>query len=258
MKRRGILWVLIAVLLFVYPTYAAGSLRYVDFDSLYDWREAEDVSTALETGLFAAEGAKDPYKLYPVLKDWFFELHENTDAKLKELNDYLWLIPLKDGANRKVRNIDGAWQAIGGRMASIKPSQEDIDMKAAFEQLNKEAAVTETDPGDLTIYAVEVMDLATSFLICVTPREVFAIPYSDASHLTNLESGKLYTLKNIIQILQKENTQALPGDAQANSGSATFSEKKIASPTVYILVSAGIILLGALAHRAFRRKRIRT
>ena len=238
------------------PSKAAESYSYTDFHSLYDHEEAGAVTAVLSQGILStAEELINPYKLYSMIKSQFLEMIEAPEAKLADLNDYLSLVPLKDGTNRKVRLTDGAWQVIGGRTASIKPSQEDIDMSTCFELLNQTAAVSEAAPNELTIYAVEVADLATSFLICVTAEEAFAIPFSDASHLTHLESGKLYTLKEVGQILQMNSTSPDPVEnGQSNGGSAMTPVENEAPSLLPYLGGAVLVVISLIICFTCKRK----
>lgn len=201
-KSIYILSFIVVALLVLYPltVSAAKTTAYTDFPTLYNTAECQRAVETISIGAFATtEHVQNPYKLFQIDTFQLSAIAEDPQSGLAALDNYLWLLPLRDGSNRRVLLTNSSGTVLGGRMCDEKSSHEDIDMSAALESLR--AYYPKTDLSQLTLYAVEVPMYHSSFLICAEAENAIVIPYSDASHLTHLQTGKIYPIKEAINIL---------------------------------------------------------
>ena len=235
--------------------WADGPQAYMVFPTLYDESELDACAAAVQTGGMATvEEAVNPYKLYPISSTEFYAILENPQAGLEGLQDYVWLLPMADGSNRRVSKQGDAFVVLGGRLKSETPSQEDIDMIGAFEALAEAFPAEQLQPDRITVYALEVIDCFSSFLVCTTGEKTVVVPYSDAAHLTRLETGKLYDAEEAVNTLKQAFSADSTATGSENGGAAAVSEE---TRTVWpVVVIAGIVVAAAGTFAwIFRRRR---
>ncbi len=249
--------VLLLMVSFTIVAAADEDVSYRDFPSLYDDTEYVSVDDAVRKGyLSTAAEAVNPYKLYSVNREQFFMLKNQPEKVIDKLLEYVWLLPLSDGTNRRVWVKDDRVEVLGGRTASLNQSQEDIDMDTCFRELSAYLRENGTNFGEIRLYALEVPEFYSSFLLCEMADGAIVIPFSDATHLTNLENGKIYPAEEAADILKRAFSSGDSGEMTANGGASVGTGRKalylipvIGAAVLAVTAAAGLIHRSRVRHR---------
>ena len=248
--------VLLFVLLLHIDAAANEEASYRDFPTLYDDEEYARVDDAVRQGyLSIAAEAVNPYKLYSVNRGQLFMLENKPEKVTDKLSEYVWLLPLSDGTNRRVRVSENGVEVLGGRTSSLNKSQEDIDMDAGFRALSAYLQERETDFAETDIYALEVPEFYTSFLLCEMADRSVVIPFSDASHLTQLEGGRIYSVEEAIDILKSAFSAENSGEMIGNGGVSAGTKRNLSYTIPTISAAALAVIMAVFLIQRSRAKR---
>lgn len=216
-KRRFISWLFILVLTVSLAIPAFASEEGKIDERIYDEDEFAAVLLAIDqagllpdgkdsqTGL-NRESPLNGYKLFSLNAPNFLEsIGSSQSISDMVADDYVWVVDAQ-GKTIKVDNTDKSWSVIGYSEAkegvvSVQRVSDYIDLTAVNSMLSSKSS-----DGGQSAVAVLCFDAPmyhTSFVLCEIDNSEYLIPYGSRPDLTGLENGKLYTRKEVNQILSQ-------------------------------------------------------
>lgn len=200
------------------PVYAADdhALFYEDF---YDADEFEEIQkTIYESPLFrkngltseieklTIDGSKDQmanaYKVYTLKStDFMVAVQEGEDLSKLISDDYDWIVSTSSNESIHLSKSNGEWEVLGYSTPSSKIAVNETVQISTLDQQVKNLADNEKAVKSLLCF--EMPRYHTSFVYVSTESDNFLVPYGSRPDLTGLENGKLYTPKEVYQILER-------------------------------------------------------